>query len=393
MRLFSLAVTNRQLSGEYRSRCRSGPIAAPADIDAALRGGRGQVRDPKALLAEPDSGVVLIRNNTGSDLTEEHAIVGIDPPLIIPDDRGNVVFERPVFDGIDPAEGQPFAVLLQPLADGAIGKAIISGGTWVKVEVNNEGDDYADLIDAETDYLLTGGSGTARILWLADDAMDDPDVRWAYVSLGDAKPVIYKARITTGERLKEGTNEAAAILQQFNSGTQLWEDVPAGEVDVWPDPGFRGVAFEDDTVEIYYSISSQRWQAVSGGRVTLLAYADGTVGSLPKGLSGGTWAAFAMDPAGPAITITMCTVPVADGKAFVAVWIPKEDPVSMDPGSWAALGDLNLGCSLKFYDAASNPAFNTDVVTLDLDMTTIAGDGLSVDEPPKMQTERRHQLR
>lgn len=119
-----------------------------------------------------DPGIILIRNDTGADLTDSHPVVGLGDPLILPADRASVVYEAPVFEGLTPDEDLhlgKFAVCLGPVKDDAHVRAVLFGWSWVKLTVNSSDHDEAEIIDGDAAKLQTvaTGNGSAKILWRA----------------------------------------------------------------------------------------------------------------------------------------------------------------------------------------------------------------------------------
>src|SRR5690606_16315594 len=92
------------------------------------------------------SGVVLVKNASGQ-AQDRFAVLGIDAPIIPPDAEGNEdEFKRQVaLSCVTPTADHAgrFVVLLEPLADGAIGRACVSGVTVVRLQVENEDDTIA----------------------------------------------------------------------------------------------------------------------------------------------------------------------------------------------------------------------------------------------------------
>ena len=72
-----------------------------------------------------------------------------------------------------------FAVLLDPLASGAMGRGIVAGVAPVRVLVTRETDPYAEIIAGETGYLRSVPDGLTRMLWKAAGL----GVQWAVVQL------------------------------------------------------------------------------------------------------------------------------------------------------------------------------------------------------------------
>lgn len=129
-------------------------------------------RPGEALEREVDPGIIMIRNDTGGDLTIDHAIVGLGDPLIIPDDRSNIVYERPIFEGVTPDEDVHrgrYAVCLGPVFSNQFVLAVVSGWAWCKVTINNADHVEVEVVNGSTAALQTvaDGNGSARLLWRA----------------------------------------------------------------------------------------------------------------------------------------------------------------------------------------------------------------------------------
>ena len=135
--------------------------------------------------------IVQVRNDTGQDLTSDHPVVGLGgalaDPVIAPEDRESVVHETPTLSGVTPSvlHRGKFAVLLGPLANGAIGPAIVMGATWVRLQVDeNVTGDRADVDPNDNTRLLAGDAGAGRILWREGGEGE----QWALVRLGNENP-------------------------------------------------------------------------------------------------------------------------------------------------------------------------------------------------------------
>ncbi|HAT10332.1 MAG TPA: hypothetical protein DCS97_07010 [Planctomycetes bacterium] len=117
---------------------------------------------------EQESGVsdsVLIRNSSGEN-RDRLDILAIGDPLILPSENLNAWRGRVALDGITPLESTGrIAVLQEPIADGAIGRAVICGVTPVSLDVIDETDTRAEMEDGIYATLRTGAQGSARIVW------------------------------------------------------------------------------------------------------------------------------------------------------------------------------------------------------------------------------------
>jgi hypothetical protein len=146
-----------------------------------LAGGRG--------LGTADTGrqFVLIVNESGDDV-DRFGILGIDGPAILPSENADEFENRIVLAGVTPTSDHfgRFAIVLEPLADGAIGRACIAGVCQVKIDMSDEGHGFAEVADGETGHLVSMESGSATILWFEPFGEEGPGEKWAVVRLGNA---------------------------------------------------------------------------------------------------------------------------------------------------------------------------------------------------------------
>jgi hypothetical protein len=151
------------------------PLRIPAStfntlIDVArdhLANRQNATRQP--VLALPPPGVILtIRNDSGSDCGR-FEVLGLDEPVFPPEDNTADFSRGPVMScvyPVDPDHLGAFVVLLEPIAAGAVGRAMVQGAVYVQVQIDDlDKADWADITDGEPGYLTATDSGSARILW------------------------------------------------------------------------------------------------------------------------------------------------------------------------------------------------------------------------------------
>jgi len=149
------------------------------------------VRNQQALTAAESKGydlpggVVLVRNKSGST-QPQFAILGIDDLIIKPIDAKSIQkfrTQKPVFDVKPLADTQSdvpfqiknFVILQEPIKADALGKAMISGITPVKLDVKNTVHQFAKPIKDDSTKLESSSRGPCRILWKDENS-------WALVS-------------------------------------------------------------------------------------------------------------------------------------------------------------------------------------------------------------------
>lgn len=132
------------------------------------------------------SHLILVRNDSGSDRERFH-LLEISAPLIMPNDNQAAFIERVAVSGIAPTvdRGGKFVVLLEPLKEGVIGQACITGACMVRVEMVDEGHAFADAAEGRMDALVSGPSGAAQLLWVQPvEQRDESGIAWAVARLG-----------------------------------------------------------------------------------------------------------------------------------------------------------------------------------------------------------------
>lgn len=173
-------------------------LAIPArDWNAAMDAARAEQARQRALGGAgvggivPNPVVVRVKNASGSDV-KQAGILGIDGPIFAPttDPNAGAILLLDL-KGITPTSDHygAFAVTLEPIGSNAVGRAVISGACWVKVNVAapEEGEEESAAEDfrfAEANESLTAlkavPRGSAQILWKQSGTGD----KWAIVNIG-----------------------------------------------------------------------------------------------------------------------------------------------------------------------------------------------------------------
>ncbi len=111
----------------------------------------------------------------------------IAEPIISPNDNVDEFKDRVALKCVSPQADRAgkFVVLLEPLVDGAIGRAYITGACMVRVEMVDESHAFADTALDRMDALVSGPSGAAQLLWVQPpEQRDSPDIALAVVRIG-----------------------------------------------------------------------------------------------------------------------------------------------------------------------------------------------------------------
>lgn len=128
--------------------------------------------------------IITVRNDSGGD-RQRFNVLGMASTVISPESnldefKSRVALGMAVPD-IETHVGR-WAVLLEPVKAGELGRAVAAGVTVCRVDVKAEGDTHAEIADEQCEYLVSGRTGSAAILW----AEAGTGVKWAVVRIGNA---------------------------------------------------------------------------------------------------------------------------------------------------------------------------------------------------------------
>jgi hypothetical protein len=131
-------------------------------------------------------GEVWICNTSGADRSWSD-VLGISGPAFDPGDEDQLAeFCYGDLSVIGATPSEPgnlgrFAVLLEPIAEGKIGRGLVSGivPAWLDV-ADAANADFADIRDGDAASLSTGPTGSAYVLWRAGGTGE----QWGIVLLG-----------------------------------------------------------------------------------------------------------------------------------------------------------------------------------------------------------------
>lgn len=176
------------MAGDRFKRAKPGdPLTIPAAAYNAFLDAAEDVRNqssrpaatPRRTHGRP--GTVLVRNDTGGAL-DVFAVLEIGDVLVSPDDAPTDARTRTAFAASTPGdEPGPLAITQEPLAAGAIGRALVYGVTPVRLHVSDDTHTYAEAETGETARLASSPSAGARVLYKqSTDGETDAEV-WAVV--------------------------------------------------------------------------------------------------------------------------------------------------------------------------------------------------------------------
>ena len=193
-----------------------------ADAANAQAGQAGPIANPGAQSWDRPRGVVWVRNDTGSTLVAYQPIKlaeMITAPAVGESTSWTpAVADNMCFVAALSGDGQT-AVLQQPLSNGQIGRAVVSGATPVYMSYGSQ---HAGWLHARfwDGQLQQSVAGEARIVWL--------DPRWTETSVAGAMGVVVLGAGSDTEPLVDAVFDGTTLLLSTPTRAQVAYEVAAG---------------------------------------------------------------------------------------------------------------------------------------------------------------------
>jgi hypothetical protein len=198
-----------------------------AFLDAARAAREHKVFGTDASQFFRQSGIVKLKNTSGAD-QGRFAVLGLSEPIIFPADNPAEFKRQVTFEGVVPAKNDhkgKFAVLLEPVAAGKIGLAVIAGVVPVRLQVDpDQLYDWAEMIDGETRKLRNLPHGSARVLWIEATGSTE---RWAVVRLDEGD---YQAHVFITSNVPDADGYYPGEVQRYDVDTKTWQTLFACKV-------------------------------------------------------------------------------------------------------------------------------------------------------------------
>ncbi len=209
-------------------------------------------------------GVIKVRNASGGDVPR-FGVLALSSPVISPAYPNLSEFQAQVaIDGETPdGPARPFAVLLEPLADGAIGRAVVAGIVPVRLGSGPANLPYAVPEAGNVGTLRPAAAGPARIVWT--------DGEWALVHLGVDEPFL---RVRLTEPLEPTGSAAAEPLYR-------------------PEDDWVGAG---DSVTVHDPLGLAKLAAVKAGSSDTAKAPAGTLGVAHRFVDAKRWELIALEP-------------------------------------------------------------------------------------------------
>jgi hypothetical protein len=110
------------------------------------------------------SNIILLRNTTALTVPQ-FGVLRIGVPIVLNTENPAQFSEQMVLTGLMPDGLSPFAVALEPISAGKIGRCAISGRFACKVKVIDAAHKYARSRNNDVTQLISTACGAVRLAW------------------------------------------------------------------------------------------------------------------------------------------------------------------------------------------------------------------------------------
>ncbi|GIW90213.1 MAG: hypothetical protein KatS3mg109_0645 [Pirellulaceae bacterium] len=170
-------------------------------------------------------GIITVRNATGV-AQDRFDVIGLDGPIVGPADNLREFESRVAFDAVVPTENHfgRFAILLEPLRAGAIGRAVIAGVTPARLYVDASLYAYARPRPGDTHALDSVPHGPARTVW-SENVASSP--RWAIIAFDEAN---YEEHVLITSNIPDEDGYYDGVVQRYDVASKTWYTIFACKV-------------------------------------------------------------------------------------------------------------------------------------------------------------------
>jgi hypothetical protein len=239
----------------------------------------------------PLPGIIKVRNLTGQGC-DRYSILSVGSPIIAPSQNLQQFKNQLAFNAVEPyapISNFRYAILAEPLADEAIGRATLAGPSVVRMDVISTTHQYANPVAGQVGYLRSDQTGLFRILWKESGT----GLKWAVVI---AEPRYPDELGTPAVVFQLTTALAAGVNQTATATVTTTSDVanfPAGTVITVYNTGQMVGLLGATGVAVQFA---GVWWVVDLNQPTVLAFFTFT-GSTHAAASGGTFGSVATQQA------------------------------------------------------------------------------------------------
>lgn len=188
--------------------------------------------------------IVLVKNSSGSTVSR-FGVLGISGVIFTPSAALASFQNQVAFTGVTPTTADhkgKFLICLEPIANGKVGRAWISGVCQVQIDVVDAAHGFCDVKNSDRTQLTSGGSGSARILYKPSGT----GTKWCAVRMGEGGDSLRLGKTTT-----TWTKDTTATIALWEAGTPPSETTSSATL--------------DNCVNKMVTVPSGRWVEVARG--------------------------------------------------------------------------------------------------------------------------------
>ena len=250
-------------------------------------------------------GVIKVRNASGGDVPR-FGVLALTGPIIAPYPELAEFQAQVAIDGETPVgPDKPFAILLEPLEDQAIGRAVVAGIVPVRLTTDGPpGLGYAVPIDGSVINLRPAAAGPAWIVWT--------DGEWALVHLGLDEPLL-RIRLTAS-LVPKGSAAADPLVRKDGD---------------WTSAGA--------SITVHDPLGLAKLAAVNAGSSSTPSAPVGTLGIAHRFTDAKRWELIALEPSAVKTEADDDGDPGEDGSSYVDVILSKLCVVKSSDGNVTSL--------------------------------------------------------
>lgn len=110
------------------------------------------------------SNIIMLQNNSGI-VVPQYGVLRIGTPLALDEQKPAQFGQNPVMSGLMPDGLSPFAVAVEPIKAGDVGRCAIGGRFACKVKVIDAAHKFARSRNNDVTQLISAACGPLRLLW------------------------------------------------------------------------------------------------------------------------------------------------------------------------------------------------------------------------------------
>lgn len=180
--------------------------------------------------------IIRVKNESNTDLGR-NKVIGLGGPIFTPTQSEDAFLREVTFRGetlSNSSHQRRYAVTLDPMKMGRVGRAYVAGVCQVKVDLRDPSHEFANMNNGTADHLVSSRHGHAQILWCeADEGYYgyDSGIMWAIVRLGVTMSCIAIGKAHGDISARGGTTYGSGEVDLYR-GVGNSEDGPVERITV-----------------------------------------------------------------------------------------------------------------------------------------------------------------